>query len=57
VWLWVEGLEKLAAEGIGKKFEAPAVLMITSASSKLSGTQLFVNQTENQTAKCKDKKV
>ncbi len=57
MWLWVEGLEKLAAEGIGKKFEAPAVLMITSASSKLSGTQLFVNQTENQTAKCKDKKV
>jgi hypothetical protein len=50
------GLEEFAGEGVGKKFEAPAAQMITSAPSILSSTQLFENKTKNQTAKCKELK-
>ena len=54
--VWVQGLKEFAGEGIGKKFEAPAALMIISAQLILSGTQLIQNQTKNQTAKCKELK-
>jgi hypothetical protein len=46
----VVGLGEFAGDGVGKKFEAP---MITSAQLTSSGTQLFENQIENQTAKRK----
>jgi hypothetical protein len=38
---WVQGLEEFTGEGVGKKIEAPAAPMITSATLKSSGTRLF----------------
>jgi hypothetical protein len=44
--VWVQGLGEFAAEGIGKKFDAPAAPMIISAHLMFSSTQLLQNQTE-----------